>query len=262
MSSSDPFTPVTRKRGKSRKQQGEDAATEGPQEQIAVGCMTADFAMQNVLLQMDLRLVSVEGKRIRKVKNWVMRCHACFKYVHRSLHLMVVVNHIYRICKDSSRKFCPSCGNPTLLRTTVTVSAPNTPDGEPALQVHLKKNFVYRNRGTKYSIPAPKPGTSKTGSGEGLILREDQLEYMRAKKRQDTQREKEEKRMMQQSLKATSGGTGLKLGNWSDPDWMPELLSIGTGGKGRKMADSRIGPDGMPIIGYGRKNPNERRRKA
>ena len=47
---------------------------------IGSGCMTADFAMQNVLLQMGLNLVSLEGKRIEKVKNWVLRCHACFKY--------------------------------------------------------------------------------------------------------------------------------------------------------------------------------------
>lgn len=49
------------------------------EELIGAGCMTADFAMQNVLLQMGLNLVSVDGKRIQKVKNYVLRCHACFK---------------------------------------------------------------------------------------------------------------------------------------------------------------------------------------
>lgn len=47
--------------------------------QVDVGCMTADYAMQNVLLHMGLNLVGVEGKRITSVKNWVLRCHACFK---------------------------------------------------------------------------------------------------------------------------------------------------------------------------------------
>jgi RNA-binding protein NOB1 len=47
---------------------------------IGSGCMTADFAMQNVLLQMGLNLVGLEGKRIEKIKSWVLRCHACFKY--------------------------------------------------------------------------------------------------------------------------------------------------------------------------------------
>lgn len=51
----------------------------GKEEPIGAGCMTADFAMQNVLLQMGLDLVSVDGKRIQKVRNYVLRCHACFK---------------------------------------------------------------------------------------------------------------------------------------------------------------------------------------
>lgn len=56
-----------------------DASRRAQDEEVIVGCMTADFAMQNVLLQMGLSLVGVEGKRIRKVKTWVLRCHACFK---------------------------------------------------------------------------------------------------------------------------------------------------------------------------------------
>lgn len=50
-------------------------------ETVLSGCMTADFAMQNVLLQMGLSLVGVEGKRIQRLKTWVLRCHACFKCV-------------------------------------------------------------------------------------------------------------------------------------------------------------------------------------
>lgn len=46
---------------------------------IGVACMTADFAMQNVLFHMGVDLVSVEGKRVTSVKTWVLRCHACFK---------------------------------------------------------------------------------------------------------------------------------------------------------------------------------------
>jgi RNA-binding protein NOB1 len=59
-----------------------DASRKGKKKsdgEITVGCMTADFAMQNVLLQMGLNLVGVEGKRIQKLKTWVLRCHACFK---------------------------------------------------------------------------------------------------------------------------------------------------------------------------------------
>ncbi|KAI9513254.1 Nin one binding Zn-ribbon like-domain-containing protein [Russula earlei] len=207
---------------------------------IPVGCMTADFAMQNVLLQMDLSLVGMEGKRIERVKTWVLRCHGCFK-----------------ICKDASKKFCPSCGNPTLLRASVTISSPSASSAAPAMQVHLKKNFQYRKRGTIYSIPAPKPGSAKTGSGEGLILREDQTEYMRATKRAETQRQREEKKLLSDAI--ASGGEGkLGVGNWMDPDWIPELMTAGPTGKGRNSSRQA---DGMPTIGYGKRNPNERRRR-
>ena len=74
---------------------------------------------------------------------------------------------------------------------------------------------------------------------------------------------------MKQSIHGQGGETlsggagGIKLSNWMDPDWMPEMLTVGIGGKGRKAPDGRIplGADGMPVIGYGKKNPNERRRK-
>jgi RNA-binding protein NOB1 len=77
-STSDSFTTVTKKGRRSRKSQNA-VPDDAPAVQMDVGCMTADFAMQNVLLQMGLNLVSVEGKRIQRVKTWVLRCHACFK---------------------------------------------------------------------------------------------------------------------------------------------------------------------------------------
>ncbi|KAK7061974.1 20S-pre-rRNA D-site endonuclease NOB1 [Favolaschia claudopus] len=207
-------------------------------EVIGAGCMTADFAMQNVLLQMGLNLVGVEGKRIQKVKSWVLRCHACFK-----------------ICKDPTKKFCPSCGNPTLLRASVTVSAPNADSDAPAMQVHLKSNFQYRTRGTKYSIPAPKPGSAKTGTGEGLILREDQTEYLRARKMADGRRAREETKMNKGLLSGTGG-----VGSWLDPDWVPEMLSVGAGGKGRTVRSAGMDGD-LPMVGYGKRNPNANRKK-
>ncbi|KAG6903419.1 hypothetical protein C0995_005442 [Termitomyces sp. Mi166 len=206
------------------------------------GCMTADFAMQNVLLQMGLNLVGTEGKRIEKVKSWVLRCHACFK-----------------ICKDNSKKFCPSCGNPSLLRASVTVSAPGAPSDAPVMQVHLKPNFQYKIRGTKYSIPAPKAGSAKTGTGDNLILREDQPEYLRAKKRVDGKREREEAKMLKGILgRGPEGVTGA--GSWMDPDWIPEMISVGAGGKGRTMKSGGMDGD-LPQIGFGKKNPNAARKK-
>ncbi|KAF4575130.1 Nin1 binding protein [Pleurotus pulmonarius] len=219
-----------KKSGKGRKQEGT----------VAVGCMTADFAMQNVILQMGLSLVGVEGKRIQRVKNWVLRCHACFK-----------------ICKDSSKQFCPSCGNPSLLRASVTIAAPNAASDAPVMQVHLKSNFQYRIRGTKFSIPAPKPGSAKKGTGEGLILREDQTEYVRAKQRADNKRERENRKMMKGIFDKGDGAGVATVGSWMDPNWVPEILSVGTGGKGRSIK----GSNDMPTIGYGKKNPNQVRKK-
>ncbi|KAI0053729.1 hypothetical protein FA95DRAFT_1481220 [Auriscalpium vulgare] len=206
-------------------------------ETVPVGCMTADFAMQNVLLQMSLNLIGTEGKKIEKVKTWVLRCHACFK-----------------ICKDSSKKFCPSCGSPTLMRASVTLSSPTAAQDAPVMQVHLKKNFQYNTRGTIYSIPSPKSGNAKTGSGEGLILREDQTAFMRAEKRADAQRQKDEKKLLSGAL--ANGGKQLNVGNWMDPDWIPDIISAGPSGKGRNVK----GHGDLPTIGYGRKNPNERKR--
>jgi RNA-binding protein NOB1 len=225
--------------------------------------MTADFAMQNILLQMGLNLVGLEGRRIEKIKTWVLRCHACFKYGNVTFTSPPLSDIFYsRICKDNSKKFCPSCGNPTLLRASVTVAAPGaSPDAKP-MQVHLKRNLQYKLRGTKYSIPSPKHGSAKTGSGTGLILREDQVEYMRAKKQADGKRSREEQRLLKNILSKELDGKGGSPGSnsWMDPDWIPEMMSVGAGGKGRKMKDSRMDGD-MPQIGHGRKNPNERKRK-
>jgi RNA-binding protein NOB1 len=57
------------------------AKVKGPKHvpQLKAACMTGDFAVQNVLLQMGLNLVGEGGKRIGMVKSWVLRCHACFK---------------------------------------------------------------------------------------------------------------------------------------------------------------------------------------
>jgi RNA-binding protein NOB1 len=127
------------------------------------------------------------------------------------------------------------------------------------MQVHLKQNFQYKLRGTKYSIPSPKAGSAKTGAGNNLILREDQPEYMKAKKRLDSKREREEAKMLKGILqRGTDGAAGV--GSWMDPDWVPEIISAGAGGKGRTTRHAGMDGD-LPQIGYGRKNPNERRRR-
>lgn len=89
------------------------------------------------------------------------------------------------------------------------------------------------------------------------------MQYMRAKKLADGKRERSEAKMMKGVLSRGADGDSLgtmAIGSWMDPDWVPEIMSVGSGGKGRSMKSSKMDGD-MPIIGHGRKNPNERKRR-
>lgn len=102
-----------------------------------VACMTVDFAMQNVLLQLGLKLLSVDDTRVlKKLNHFVLRCHAC-----------------YKVTEDMSRKFCPSCGN---LNTLKRVSCSVNEKGEKEIFINFKRPI--RVRGTKYAIPHPRGG--------------------------------------------------------------------------------------------------------
>lgn len=151
-----------------KQKQAEDAAPAAadayPQKKMEVAVLTTDFAMQNVILQINLNLLSSSMMRIRHVRSVVLRCQACFL-----------------ICKEMNKQFCPRCGKPTLTR----VSCSTTNSGE--FKIHLKKNFQYNSRGDRYSIPKAVHGAShgrvkgggKGGWGNDLILAEDQKEYER-----------------------------------------------------------------------------------
>ena len=114
-----------------------------------VACVTVDFAMQNVLLQLGLSLVSAsEGRVIRRTSQFVLRCHACA--------------HVTSIM---TKKFCPACGNKdTLKRVSFSVSA----NGERKIYINPTKRI--NTRGTKHSLPLPQGGKHANNP----ILREDQ----------------------------------------------------------------------------------------
>ncbi|KAI9289073.1 Nin one binding Zn-ribbon like-domain-containing protein [Umbelopsis sp. AD052] len=172
---------------------------------MQVACITADFAMQNVLLQMNLNLVSTDGMRVKRIKNWVMRCHAC-----------------YTVTSDMDKKFCPKCGNSSLMRTSCST------DQYGNVTYWLKKNFQYNLRGTKYNIPKPQGGTK----ANNIVLREDQKEYMKA---MNSRRKK-------------------KQTNAFDPDFMPSFNL-----NPEKQINSNM--YGTETIGFGRKNPNATSRR-
>jgi len=53
--------------------------TKPPKSIMKSAVLTGDFAMQNVALQMGLNVLGSGGKRVREVRTWILRCHACYK---------------------------------------------------------------------------------------------------------------------------------------------------------------------------------------
>lgn len=105
-------------------------------EDVQVGCVTTDFAMQNVLLQMGLHVLAVNGMLVREARSYILRCHGCFKTT-----------------SDMNRVFCGHCGNKTLKKVSVTINDDGT------LHMHFSRNpKVLNPRGLRYSLPTPKGG--------------------------------------------------------------------------------------------------------
>lgn len=115
-----------------------------PAGESCIASVTADFAMQNVLLQMGLRLVTPDGRRIKEVNCWVLRCSAC-----------------RATTREMQKLFCPQCGNATMDKVELTIG----PDGQEQYGVRKKHNL----RGTRYSLPKPKGGNKSVDP----VLRED-----------------------------------------------------------------------------------------
>lgn len=163
------------------------------QQKMEVAVLTSDFAMQNVIIQMNLNLLSPSMYRVKNVKTHVLRCHACFN-----------------VCKDMTKQFCPRCGQPSMKKVACSTNA----NGK--FQVHLKKNYQHNTRGDRYSVPKPvhgsangrRDGGGKGGWGNDLILAEDQKEYQNAVR--------QEKRNKERSL--------------MDEDYLPGIL---TGDRGK-----------------------------
>lgn len=108
---------------------------EVPSRDCKVACLTTDFSVQNVMMQMGMRVIGVDGLLIKSLRSYVFRCFACFKVTH-----------------NMSKKFCPSCGNSTLKRVCMTVDK----KGQP--KYHISTKRAINIRGTKYSLPKPKGG--------------------------------------------------------------------------------------------------------
>ncbi|KAL1457921.1 hypothetical protein WDU94_008101 [Cyamophila willieti] len=97
---------------------------------LVVSCVTTDFAMQNVLKQMGLNVVALDGRLIRQLRTFILRCYGCFK----TTSIM-------------TKLFCPKCGHKTLKRVAVSV------DEEGKQQIHINLKRPLTGRGKKFSLP-------------------------------------------------------------------------------------------------------------
>ncbi|PLB43138.1 20S-pre-rRNA D-site endonuclease nob1 [Aspergillus steynii IBT 23096] len=191
---------ITPSNFKKRQARDEGSSSTTPEPKVMqVATMTTDFACQNVLLQMNLNLLSTTTlQRIRHLKSFIKRCHGCFLTT-----------------KDMSKQFCPRCGKDTLTRVSCTT------DANGQFTMHLKKNMQWNNRGNRFSVPKPVHGSSngkwKGGGGKGgwgteLILAEDQKEYTRASAEENRRLRKERDLMDEDYLPAILTGERSKQG--------------------------------------------------
>ena len=174
---------------------------------MQIATMTTDFALQNVLMQMNLNLISSTIQRIRHLKTYILRCHACFEKT-----------------RDMTKQFCPRCGKPTMMRAACSTND----QGE--FRIHLKRNMQWNTRGDRFSIPKPVNGSANGrvnmagggkgggtgGWGQALLLTEDQKEYQRTLRNSDRARTHDP----------------------MDADYLPSIL---TGERGRTGARPKIG---------------------
>jgi len=170
-----------------------EVISEGGSNELKVACLTLDFSMQNVLLQMNMNLISVDGMTVKSSQRWIRRCYAC-----------------HQLVKEMDIIYCKQCGSTSLQKISYTVDK----DGSATYHIPRRNRSL---RGLKYPIPQPKPGQRSK-----FIVSPQQLP--KTKKRKED----------------------LDL---HDPDAI-------------FMNDRRgVTPHQGAVLGYGKKNPNEARRK-
>lgn len=165
-------------------------------ETIPVAFSSGDFACQNVAMQLGLRLMNyTSGKQIRRVRNYMYRCHACFTMVPMPK-------------SGQPKHFCPKCGGNTLIRCAVSID-----NVTGKVTPHLKANFQWITKGQVYLLASPLSKNSQKQQGnrgyqhnkenrhkklqDPVILREDQKEYAQALKDDAWQRKKNEKMLLE-----------------------------------------------------------------
>lgn len=129
--------------------------------------MSTDYAIQNVLKQINLNIAALDGKIIKQMRTYILRCYACYK----TTSIMTKI-------------FCPKCGNKTLKRVAVSLDE----NGQQVvyfnslsynrleviirffLQIHINTRRPLTAKGKNTSIPRPQGGKHSSNP----ILFEDQ----------------------------------------------------------------------------------------
>ncbi|SCM02952.1 RNA-binding protein NOB1, putative [Plasmodium chabaudi chabaudi] len=119
-----------------------------------IACVTTDYAMQNVLYQVGLSVITIDGYQISSIKLWGYICTSCYFFMRKN-----------------SLLFCSKCGNNSLRKVNVIV------DNELKKLVVKIPNFKVNYKNTIFSIPKKKnKNKSKNKYEDKLqIFREDEL---------------------------------------------------------------------------------------
>ena len=84
--------------------------------------------LQNVLKQIGLNVLSLDGRVIKHLRTFILRCYCCAK----TTSIM-------------SKVFCPHCGNKSLKKVSVTLDE----NGEQ--KIHINPRIRISSRGKKVS---------------------------------------------------------------------------------------------------------------
>uniref|UniRef100_A0A182VX29 RNA-binding protein NOB1 n=1 Tax=Anopheles minimus TaxID=112268 RepID=A0A182VX29_9DIPT len=107
-----------------KRDMGMDLHEETP---TTVACITIDYALQNVLKQIGLQVAALDGRIIKQVRTYILRCYACFKTT-----------------PDATKVFCPNCGNKTLKKVAVSLDS----EGKQIIHINTRRPLTakYKNR--------------------------------------------------------------------------------------------------------------------
>lgn len=105
-----------------------------PVADVRATCASADYSVQNVLLQMGITPLTFDGYAVRSVKLWGLVCRGCFHFT-----------------RDTQKVFCPKCGNDTVVKVPIIVDQ----DGQANI---LNSGRPMRRKGSVYSVPKVQGG--------------------------------------------------------------------------------------------------------